>query len=363
MSSPAQNRPGTPPGASDTGALAADTFARLIGGLAHDFNNLFGLIIGNLELLRDPQTTPEESQDFSRDALEAAARGAELTRDLVAFARRQRLDPRPVDLNSLVTGTAERLRTRLGQRIEIVLDLAADLWPVTADAAQLEAVLASLAASAAEAMGKAGRIVIATSNRTAEGDLTPGDYATIAMIDGGRAIPPELIERIFEPFATKGSRGSGLRLGAIFGFMKQSGGHIAVTSDTAATTFRLYLPRSSAATQGEPRRARPAHDRVKTVLVVEDEPAMRQLAVRHLTALGYGVVEAGNAAVAIATLETEPAIDVLFTDVVMPGDMDGLALAGMVVRRWPNVKIVVTSEVPAGKLGKDVDTSIRDRKS
>jgi CheY-like chemotaxis protein len=357
MSSLAQHRPGTPPGASETGAPAADTFAKLIGGLAHDFNNLFGLIIGNLELLRDPQTTPEESQDFSRDALEAAARGAELTRDLVAFARRQRLDPRPLDLNSLVTGTAERLRTRLGQRIEIVLDLAADLWPVTADAAQLEAVLASLAASAAEAMGKAGRIVIATSNRMAEGDLAPGDYATIAMTDGGRAIPPELIERIFEPFATRGSRGSGLRLGAIFGFMKQSGGHIAVTSDTAATTFRLYLPRSSAATQGEPRRAA-AQDRVKTVLVVEDEPAMRQLAVRHLTALGYGVVEAGNAAVAIATLETEPAIDVLFTDVIMPGDMDGLALAGMVVRRWPNVKIVVTSEVPAGKLGRELGTSI-----
>src|SRR6185437_3225794 len=125
MSSLAQDRPGTPPGAPETSAPAADTFAKLVGGLAHDFNNLFGLIIGNLELLREPQTTPEESQDFSRDALEAAARGAELTRDLVAFARRQRLDPRPVDLNALVTATAERLRARLGQHIEIVLDLAA----------------------------------------------------------------------------------------------------------------------------------------------------------------------------------------------------------------------------------------------
>ena len=353
MSSLAQNRPSTPPGAPEPGAPAADMFAKLIGGLAHDFNNLFGLIIGNLELLRDPQTTPEESQDFSHDALEAAARGAELTRDLVAFARRQRLDPRPVDLNALVTATAAQLRTRLGEHIDIVLDLAADLWPVTADATQLEAVLATLAASAAEAMGKSGRIVIATSNRMAESDLAPGDYATIAMTDAGRAIPQELVGRIFEPFATKGSRGSGLRLGAIFGFMKQSGGHIAVTSDAAATTFRLYLPRSSAAMEGEPRPAPPAHGRFKTVLVVEDEPAMRQLAVRHLTALGYGVVEAGNAAVAIATLETEPSIDVLFTDVVMPGDMDGLALAGMVVRRWPNVKIVVTSEVSARAIGHD----------
>ena len=336
---------------------AADAFGDLIGGLTHDFNNLFGLIIGNLELLRDPQTDQQESLDFSRDALEAAMRGAELTRDLIAFAQRQRLDPRPIDLNKLVTTTAEALSVGLGERIEIVLDLARDIWPVLADPAQLEAALTTLAASAAEAMPEGGRLKIATANRMADhdADLAPGDYATIALTDSGKGIPSDLIDRVFEPFATKGrTRGTGLRLGAIFGFMKQSRGHITVNSDVGAgTTFRLYLPRVAAATRSEPRHARPVESKGKTVLVVEDDAATRRLAVRHLTALGYGVVEAGNAAVAIATLETEPAIDLLFSDVIMPGEMDGLALAGMVVRRWPKVKIIVTSEATPTKIGGD----------
>ena len=343
---------------------AADAFGDLIGGLTHDFNNLFGLIIGNLELLRDPQTDQQESLDFSRDALEAAMRGAELTRDLIAFAQRQRLDPRPIDLNKLVTTTAEALSVGLGERIEIVLDLARDIWPVLADPAQLEAALTTLAASAAEAMPEGGRLKIATANRMADhdADLAPGDYATIALTDSGKGIPSDLIDRVFEPFATKGrTRGTGLRLGAIFGFMKQSCGHITVNSDVGAgTTFRLYLPRVAAATRSEPRHARPVESKGKTVLVVEDDAATRRLAVRHLTALGYGVVEAGNAAVAIATLETEPAIDLLFSDVIMPGEMDGLALAGMVVRRWPKMKIVVTSEVALTKIGDDdIGTRIR----
>jgi len=343
---------------------AADAFGDLIGGLTHDFNNLFGLIIGNLELLRDPQTDQQESLDFSRDALEAAMRGAELTRDLIAFAQRQRLDPRAIDLNKLVTTTAEALSVGLGERIEIVLDLARDIWPVLADPAQLEAALTTLAASAAEAMPEGGRLKIATANRMADNDadLAPGDYATIALTDSGKGIPSDLIDRVFEPFATKGrTRGTGLRLGAIFGFMKQSRGHITVNSDVGAgTTFRLYLPRVAAATRSEPRHARPVESKGKTVLVVEDDAATRRLAVRHLTALGYGVVEAGNAAVAIATLETEPAIDLLFSDVIMPGEMDGLALAGMVVRRWPKMKIVVTSEVALTKIGDDdIGTRIR----
>jgi two-component system, cell cycle sensor histidine kinase and response regulator CckA len=368
MSSLAENRPSTPSGTAGSGratsALASDAFGNLIGGLTHDFNNLFGLIIGNLELLRDPQTNAEESLDFSRDALEAAMRGAELTRDLVAFAQRQRLDPRQIDLNEFVTTTAETLRPSLGTRIEIVLDLARDIGPVVADPAQLEAALTTLATTAAGAMPEGGRLKIATAKRKSDdaGDLAPGDYATIALTDSGKGIPPELIGGVFEPFATKGrTRGTGLRLGAIFGFMKQSRGHISVKSDVGAgTTFCLYLPRAGAAAQSEPRHTRASESKGKTVLVVEDDPATRRLAVGHLTALGYGVVEAGNAAVAIATLETEPAIDLLFSDVVMPGEMDGLALAGMVVRRWPKVKIVVTSEVALTKIGDDdVGTRIR----
>src|SRR6185312_7448905 len=360
MSSLAQNRPDASPG---TPAPAADQFGALIGGLTHDFNNLFGLIIGNLELLRDPQTTTEESLDFSRDALEAATRGAALTRDLVAFVQRQRLDPQPLDLNSFVTAMVKTLGASLGQRVEIAVELAPRLWPVVADPTQLQGAITTLATSAAEAMDKDGRLTIATSNRTADDDATlaPGDYATIAVSDNGPGIPPEVISRMFEPFAAKGrARGAGLRLGAIFGFMKQSGGHVTAKNNAGGgTTFRLYLPRAGTApADGSTRPALSNDGKARTVLVVEDDPAMRQLALRHLTALGYGVVEAANAAVAIATLETEPAIDLLFTDVIMPGEMDGLALAGMVVRRWPKVKIVVTSEVAAGIGKDDLGTSI-----
>lgn len=353
MSSLAENRPGASPGAP---APAADQFGALIGGLTHDFNNLFGLIIGNLELLRDPQTTPEESLDFSRDALEAAMRGAALTRDLVAFVQRQRLDAQTLDLNDFVTDAVRALGAKLGQRVEIALELAPGLWPVVADPVQLQAALTTLATSAADAMDKDGRLTISTANRTADDDaaLAPGDYATIAVSDNGAGIPPDIIGRIFEPFAAKGkARGAGLRLGAVFGFMKQSRGHVTVASGGTGTTFRLYLPRARTAVSSASRRIEADDGKARTVLVVEDDPAMRQLAVRHLTALGYAVVEAANAAVALATLETEPAIDLLFTDVIMPGEMDGLALAGMVVRRWPKVKIVVTSEVAATRIGHD----------
>lgn len=364
MSSLVEGRPATPSGTSAPGRIAGappgDALGTLIGGLTHDFNNLFGLIIGNLELLRDPQTTSAESQDFSRDALDAAMRGAELTRDLIAFAQRQRLDPEPIDANDFVTAIAQTRGAHLGRDIEIVLGLAHGLWPVVADAAQLEAAVATLMTSAAEAMTQGGRIDIVTANCNIEDTpgLAPGDYVTIALTDSGPGIPAEQIGTIFEPFASRGrARGAGLRLGAIFGFMKQSRGHITAKSDAGAgTTFTLYLPRGGGAGNNE---SRHADRKARTVLVVEDDPAMRQLAVCHLTALGYGVVEAANAAVAIATLETEPAIDLLFTDVIMPGEMDGLALAGMVVRRWPKVKIVVTSGAGAAGIGEnDLGTGI-----
>src|ERR1700731_1506463 len=165
MSSLAENRPGMPPGASGSGhamnAPASDAFGALVGGLTHDFNNLFGLIIGNLELLRDPQTTQQESLDFSRDALEAAMRGAEMTRDLVAFAQRQRLQAPPIHLNGLVTMIAQALGPGLGAGVEIVLDLAHDIWPVLADPAQLEMALTTLATGAAAAMRDGGQLRIA----------------------------------------------------------------------------------------------------------------------------------------------------------------------------------------------------------
>ena len=349
MSLRAENRPEPLPRNSGRerapSVVSVEGFGTLIGGLTHDFNNLFGLIIGNLELLRDPQTTEQESLDISHDALEAATRGAEMTRDLVAYAQRQRLDPRPIALNEFVATVAQTLGAKLGKHIEVELDLATAVWPAIADPVQLDAALVSLATNAAVAMPKGGRLKIATANRRAadEPGLAPGDYATIALTDTGPGIAPELADRMFEPFAAKGgSRGTGLRLGAIFGFMKQSRGHITVASTAGGgATFTLYLPHADAI-EASRHEGAPA---TKTVLVIEHDLAARQLAVQHLTALGYGVVAAANTAVALATLETEPAIDLLLGDAGVPGEADALALARMVVRRWPKVKIVVTSKI------------------
>lgn len=329
----------------------------LIGNVAHDFNNLFGVIIGNLDLLHEPETGAAESEELSRDALAAALRGAAVTRSLLAVARRQPLQPRPVDINDLVARTSATLQRGFGKHIEIVLDLAPDLWPVLADPAPLAAALADIAANARDAMPKGGRLSIATANRRVEdnAELATGDYAVIELSDTGTGMTPEVVGRIFEPFFTTKERGraAGLSLSAAFGYAKQSGGHIGVDSELGAgTRFRLYLPRAAAIAE-RPRTLRQSRDAGETILVVEDDPAMRRIAVRHARALGYDVREAEHAAAAIALLETEPRVDLLFTDIVMPGEMNGVALARTVMRRWPRIKIVITSDFARTKIDGD----------
>src|SRR5579862_3362763 len=243
-------------------AQKMEAIGNLTGGLAHDFNNLLGIIIGNLDLLRGVlKTRPaaaQEADELTHEALDAAIRGADLTKRLLAFARRQPLQPEHVNINELVSGMVKLLRRTLGETIEVSLDLSPDMWPVTVDPAQLEASLANLATNARDAMPAGGKLMIATMNRHLDADysvqnpeVTPGDYAVIEVSDTGSGMLPDVMSRIFEPFFTTKphGKGTGLGLSMVFGFMKQSGGHINCYSEPGAgTTFRLYLPRTASGT-------------------------------------------------------------------------------------------------------------------
>ena len=335
-------------------AQKMEAIGNLTGGMAHDFNDILGIVIGNLDLLRDRVADDPEGQELLGDAVEAALHGAELNRRLLAFARQQPLQPARLDLNTLVEGIAGLLRRVVGEPIEIALDLDPGAWPVIVDAAQLEAAITNLAANARDAMPKGGRLTIATGNRQLDADyaaehpdVASGDYAEIEVGDNGIGMSPEVMRRIFEPFySTKEQgKGTGLGLSMVFGFVEQSGGHIYVYSEPGlGTTFRLYLPRAQAAAEAAEAKetaAVPLGDG-ETVLVVEDNPALRRVAVRQLRELGYAVAEADTAAGALAVIENAGA-DLVFSDVVMPGGTDGFELAAEIGRRWPRIPVVLTS--------------------
>ena len=237
-------------------AQKMEAVGNLTGGMAHDFNNLLCIIIGNLDLLRERQAGDVEADELTREALEAALRGSDLTRRLLAFARRQPLQPQRIDVDELVAGTSKLLSRILGEDIEITLDQSDQVWPVVADPAQLEASLVNIVNNARDAMPKGGVLTITTRNRALDHDyaalhpgLVPGDYTMIEVSDSGSGIPPQIVNQIFEPFFTtkEQRKGTGLGLSMVFGFMKQSGGHINVYSEVGVgTTLRLYLPRASA---------------------------------------------------------------------------------------------------------------------
>jgi PAS domain S-box-containing protein len=345
-------------------AQKMEAIGNLTGGMAHDFNNMLGVVIGNLDLLRDLKGNDPDIDELTREALDAAFRGADLTRRLLAFARQQPLRPQRVDVNELVSGITRLLRRTIGEDIEIALDLAADLWPVVVDPAQLEASLTNLATNARDAMAEGGRLLIATANRTLDADyaaqhseVVPGGYVMLEVSDTGCGMPPEVIHRIFEPFfTTKGrDKGTGLGLSMVFGFIKQSGGHIGVYSEPGiGTTFRLFLPRVMRdAPSIEDSVVVPlAHGRGETVLVVEDNEALRRVVTRQLGELGYRVLAAENAGAGLDLLERQ-SIDLLLTDVVMPGGVNGRELARRARQRWPGIKIVFTSGFSEARLNGD----------
>ena len=345
-------------------AQKMEAIGNLTGGMAHDFNNMLGVIIGNIDLLRDLKGGDRDIDELTREALDAAFRGADLTRRLLAFARQQPLRPQHVDVNELVSGITRLLRRTIGEDVEISLDLAAELWPVVVDPAQLEASLTNLATNARDAMADGGRLMIVTANRTLDADyaaqhaeVVPGGYVMLEVSDTGCGMPAEVMHRIFEPFFTTKSRdkGTGLGLSMVFGFIKQSGGHIGVYSEPGiGTTFRLFLPRMAAdVPRVEESVATPLlHGRGESVLVVEDNAALRRVVTRQLGELGYRVLAAENAAAGLELLDQQ-SIDLLLTDIVMPGGINGRELARRARQRWPGIKIVFTSGFSEARLNGD----------
>jgi signal transduction histidine kinase len=335
-------------------AQKMEAIGNLTGGMAHDFNNLLGVIVGNLDVLHGLIKDNAAADELAGEALDAALRGAELTSRLLAFARRQPLRPARLDVNDLIDGVRRLLTRTLGEDIEIVQRLAPGVWPIVADPAQLEAALTNLATNARDAMPKGGRLAFTTANRALDADyaarhpeVVPGDYAMIEVSDTGAGIAPDVLTRIFEPFFTtkEQGRGTGLGLSMTFGFMKQSGGHINVYSEVGVgTTFRLYLPRDET---GVEREQRPVLGEIplghgEVVLAVEDDAALRRIVARQARELGYSVLEAENAVTALALMERER-VDLLFTDLVMPGEFSGLELARAAAERWPHIRVVLTS--------------------
>jgi two-component system CheB/CheR fusion protein len=345
-------------------AQKMEAIGNLTGGMAHDFNNMLGVVIGNIDLLRDIRQDDAEIDELAREALDAAFRGADLTRRLLAFARQQPLRPQRVEVNELVSGITRLLTRTLGEDVEISLELAPELWPVVVDPAQLEASLTNLATNARDAMPEGGRLIVVTRNRCLDNDyaaqhpeVAPGGYVMIEVTDTGTGMAAEVIDRIFEPFfTTKGrDKGTGLGLSMVFGFIKQSGGHISVYSEPGiGTTFRLFLPRmmEGAAAAEESSVVPLVHGRGETVLVVEDNAALRRVVTRQLRELGYRVLAAENAPAGLRLLEQQ-SIDLLLTDVVMPGGMNGRELARRARQCWPQIKVIFTSGFSEARLDGD----------
>jgi PAS domain S-box-containing protein len=353
-------------------AQKMEAVGQLTGGIAHDFNNLLTVIIGNLENMRRrlarsaPDTT--ELGRLADQALAGAQRATWLTQHLLAFARRQPLEPRTLDANALVSGMSDLLKRTLGEGVVVQTRLAENLWPSFVDANQLEVAILNLAVNARHAMGEGGRLTIETRNlaygaQAAEkwpAELVPGEYVVVSVADTGHGMSQQVLERAFEPFfTTKGiGKGTGLGLSQVYGFAKQSGGGIEIESrEGNGTTVRLYLPRQTQPV-AQNAVAAPAVKPVQpgnseTVLVVEDEFLLRLNAVETLSELGYQVVEAADATQALDLLLREPRIALMFSDIGLPGGMNGCQLANTARQRLPQLKILLTSGYAEQALLKD----------
>ena len=333
-----------------------EAVGQLTGGVAHDFNNLLAVIQGNIELLDERVGNDAESRDLALRAMAAAERGEALISRLLAFSRKQPLQARPTDLNELVSGMSGMLGRSVEASVAIGMSLATDHCWALVDRAQLENAVLNLALNARDAMPQGGNLTIETGNLrvgegalSIQGDLAPGSYVTLSVSDDGLGMPPEVMERAFDPFFTtkEVGRGSGLGLSMVYGFIKQSGGHVEITSAPGqGTTVTLYLPRISEDEMAldEPRwgEAEPCGSG-ESILVVEDDPALRQIAVIILSNLGYRVVEAADGDSALTVLGDSPEIALLFTDVVLPGALSGVRLAEEAERKRPGLKVLFTS--------------------
>jgi PAS domain S-box-containing protein len=338
-------------------AQKMEVIGQLTGGVAHDFNNLLGVIVGNLDFLEESLEGGESDQrQFVETALKAAVRGAELTNRLLAFSRKQALNPEPVDLNVLVNGLSGLITRTLGETVAVLTFPAAELEVVKIDSGQLEAALLNLTVNARQAMPEGGQLTIETGNveldreyAAQHEEVEPGMYAMLAVSDTGIGMTADALKQAFEPFFTTKEigEGSGLGLSMVFGFVKQSGGHISIYSELGeGTTVKLYFPvtGSESLPDVEPAKSQPQPAGAdELVLVVEDDPDLRALAVKAVSSLGYAVTEAADAQAALALLDQGVPADLLFTDVVLPRGMNGVALAAEARLRRPNLRVLYTS--------------------
>lgn len=336
-------------------AQKMEAIGQLTGGVAHDFNNLLGVVIGNLQLI---ERSVAENPGLARKvhtAMRAAARGADLTKRLLAFARRQIFDPAVVDLNRQLSGLTDLMQRSLGDSIEVRIVQAHDLWHTRVDAGQFENAILNLAINARDAMPQGGRLTVRTQNVVLDSafcaaypQLEPGEYVSISVTDTGCGIEPEVLKRVFEPFFTtkESGKGSGLGLAMVHGFAEQSGGIATIESKMGrGTTVQLLLPRSreAQAEREDTIVSKVAPGGNETILVVEDDEDLRETVVTALSQLGYRALQAPNAAAALRILSGPEKIHLLFTDVMMPGGMLGPALAKRARELRPNIEVLFTT--------------------
>jgi PAS domain S-box-containing protein len=338
-------------------AQRLDALGQLTGGIAHDFNNLLTVISGNLQLLETDAPEDPATRETLESASRAVERGAALTRKLLAFSRRQHLLPRAVRTVQLLADLSDMLGRTLGERISVIAECANDIPAVYADPGELEAALLNLALNARDAMPRGGRLSITARQQhvtrpDTDAKLAPGTYVMFAVTDTGDGMRPEILARVLEPFfTTKGAgKGSGLGLSMVYGFVKQSGGHLNIDSQVGrGTRVELYLPVAPAASNEEPSvpLSRKGHE---TVLVVEDEAEVRRIAMSFLRNLGYTPLEAGDTETALQLLSSH-GVDLLFTDIVLGGDMTGFELAAKAREQYPHLPVLFTSGYEYASLG------------
>jgi len=337
-------------------AQKMEAVGQLTGGLAHDFNNLLGVILGNLQLLERPLRSDEKMHRKVKTATRAAMRGADLTRRLLAFSRRQILEPKVVDLHHLVDNLDELVRRTLGEGIDITTDFPESLWPTMVDPSQLETAILNLAINARDAMPSGGSLGIVCGNRLVDakesreiGGIVPGEYVTVRVSDSGVGMTREVLRQVFEPFFTTKDvgKGSGLGLSMVYGFAEQSGGTVTIESEPyMGTSVTIYLPKAESEKpdlrdETLIHRFMPGGD--ECILVVDDEEDVRETVISLLHELGYKTLEASNGPEALEVVRDGPQIDLLLSDVRMPGGLYGPALARQVRSLRPDIKVMFTS--------------------
>jgi signal transduction histidine kinase/CheY-like chemotaxis protein len=335
-------------------AQKMEAVGQLTGGIAHDLNNILTVIIGTIEVLSEAVADRPELAAVAKMIDAAAARGSDLTQRLLAFARKQPLQPREVDVNLLLMEVSKLLRPTLGEHIDVHVKLAGGTSHAMVDPSQLNDAILNLALNARDAMPGGGKIIIEAADIVLDdsyvrmnSDAIAGSYVMVAVTDSGHGIPADILEHVFEPFFTTKDvdKGSGLGLSMVYGFIRQSNGHIKIYSEYGhGTTVRIYLPQASgAASPAEVANAAAIEGGIETILVVEDDPLVRAFVVGQIRSLGYTTLAAVNAAEALAVIDSSEEIDLLFTDIIMPGSMNGRQLAEAALQHRAELKVLFTS--------------------